>query len=390
MKKFIVIAAALVLGATAFAQETNRDANGNLQYGAYETNKFFDNWFLGIGGGVNFNLDKVGDDQTVNFGMNPHAALNLGKWIDPCLGIRAGYIGWGMVSSQEDPWGREPAEVLNNNLFHGDLLWNISNQFWGYKEKRVYNCIPYLHAGLIYGTMAGREFEAGAGLLNNFRLGNKVALQIDARYAAFRAEQVQGVDEAGALYLTAGLAFNLGKANWTRTATTAAAAAAALAAAEAAKNAAQAAADKAAADAANAQANADALAAQNQALKDALANAGKDNDAINALLAKPMIVYFEIGKTKLSAKEEAHLDYIVKNIMAAGQNAKFIVTGSADSKTGSKKRNQQLCDKRAEYLYNLLVDNYGLSGDNLVVKSCIDANSDASAELNRAVIIEKQ
>lgn len=386
MKKFIVIAVALVLGASAFAQETNRDANGNIQYGAYETNKFFDNWFIGIGGGFNFNLDKVGDDQTVNFGMNPHAAINIGKWIEPCLGIRAGYIGWGMAGSQEIG----NAEVLNNNLFHGDLLWNISNQFWGYKEKRVYNCIPYLHAGLLYGSIAGREFEAGAGLLNNFRLGEKVALQIDARYAAFHAEQVQGIEDAGALYLTAGLAFNLGKANWTRKATTVGAAAAALAAAEAAKNAAKAAADKAAADAANAQANADALAAQNQALKDALANAGKDNDAINALLSKPMIVYFEIGKTKLSAKEEAHLDYIVKNIMAAGQNAQFTVTGSADSKTGSKKRNQQLCDKRAEYLYNLLVNNYGLSGDNLVVKSCIDANTDASAELNRAVIIEKK
>lgn len=387
MKKFIVIAAALILGASAFAQETNRDANGNLQYGAYETNKFFDNWFLGIGGGVNFNLDKVGADQAIDFGMNPHMALNFGKWIDPCFGVRVGYIGWGMNGSQEVG----NAEVIDNQLIHGDLLWNISNQFWGYKEKRVYNLIPYAHAGYVFSSMSGHEFECGFGLLNNFRLGEKVAFQLDARYAAFRAEQVQGaMDPAGALYLTAGLAFNLGKSNWTRKATTLGAAAAALAAAEAARNAAQAAADKAAADAAAAAANADALAAQNQALKDALAKANQDNDAINALLAKPMIVYFEIGKTKLSAKEEAHLDYIVKNVMAAGKSAKFTVTGSADSKTGSKRRNQQLCDKRADYLYNLLTKNYGLSGDNLVVKSCIDANADATAELNRAVIIEKQ
>lgn len=386
MKKFFVIVAALVLGASAFAQETNRDANGNIQFGPYETNKFWDNWFVGVGGGVDFNLDKI---TSGGIDLTPNAVLgvNVGKWIDPCFGIRAGYLGWGMHSSME----LDAAPVVNNQLVHGDFMWNISNQFWGYSEKRVYNCIPYLHAGMFFSPkMAGTEFEAGAGLLNNFRLNEKLALQLDLRGCIARAEQVNGTGVAPLMYATVGLAYNLGKANWTRKATTVAAAAAALAAAEAAKNAAQAKADKAAADAANAANSADALAKQNEDLKNALANANGDAAAIEALLAKPMVCYFEIGKTKLSNKEAAHLDYIVKNLMAAGKNVKFTVTGSADSKTGSKRRNQQLCDKRADYLYKLLTENYGLSGDNLVVKSCIDANSDASAELNRAVIIEKQ
>ena len=384
MKKFFVIVAALALGTAAFAQETNRDANGNIQYGPYETNKFWDNWFIGVGGGVDFTKDAGKPDGVKT--INPVLNVNFGKWFDPCFGARVSYYGWGMPGSQIDG----TAEVLNNNLFAGDLMWNISNQFWGYSEKRIYNCIPYLQAGMLYGTTAGAEFEAGAGILNNFRLGEKLGLQIDFRACAARAEQIQGPGACGIFYATAGLAYNLGRVNWTRKATTVGAAAAALAAAEAAKAAAKAAADKAAADAANAANNADALAAQNQALKDALANASKDNGAIDALLAKPMVVYFEIGKAKLSNKEAAHLDYIVKTLMAAGKNATFTVTGSADSKTGSKKRNQQLCDKRAEYLYNLLTENYGLSGDNLVVKSCIDANSEATPELNRAVIIEKQ
>ena len=386
MKKFFVIVAALALGTAAFAQETNRDANGNIQYGPYETNKFWDNWFIGVGGGVDFNMDKVASGD-MDFTPNAVLDVNVGKWIDPCFGVRANYYGWGMHSSMENnSW-----EVLNNQLLAGDFMWNISNQFWGYSEKRIYNCIPYLQAGMFFGPkMAGNEFEAGAGILNNFRLGEKLGLQIDLRGCVARAAQVDGSGVAPILYATAGLAYNLGRVNWTRKATTVGAAAAALAAAEAAKAAAKAAADKAAADAANAANNADALAAQNQALKDALANANNDNSAIDALLAKPMVVYFEIGKAKLSNKEAAHLDYIVKTLMAAGKNATFTVTGSADSKTGSKKRNQQLCDKRAEYLYNLLTEKYGLSGDNLVVKSCIDANTEATPELNRAVIIEKQ
>lgn len=381
MKKFFVIVAALALGTAAFAQETNRDANGNIQYGPYETNKFWDNWFIGVGGGVDFTFDrgKADDAKKGNLIVN----VNFGKWFDPCFGVRFNYYGWGMPSSASKT-------VLNNNLFAGDLLWNISNQFWGYSEKRFYNCIPYLQAGAFYGSMAGGEFEAGAGILNNFRLSEKLSLQIDLRGCIASAEQIQGSDKCGIVYATAGLAYNLGRVNWTRKATTVGAAAAALAAAEAAKAAAKATADKAAAEASNAANNSDALAAQNQALKDALANAQNDNSAIEALLAKPMIVYFEIGKTKLSNKEAAHLDYIVKTLMAAGKNATFTVTGSADSKTGSKRRNQQLCDKRAEYLYKLLTENYGLSGDELVVKSCIDANTEATPELNRAVIIEKQ
>ena len=35
MKKFFVIVAALLVGASAFAQESNLDANGNIQYGPY-------------------------------------------------------------------------------------------------------------------------------------------------------------------------------------------------------------------------------------------------------------------------------------------------------------------------------------------------------------------
>ena len=49
MKKLIVFAAALLVSIAAFAQETNKDANGNKQFGPYETNKFADNWVIGLG-----------------------------------------------------------------------------------------------------------------------------------------------------------------------------------------------------------------------------------------------------------------------------------------------------------------------------------------------------
>ena len=59
MKKFFAIAVALVLCASAFAQETNRDENGKIKYGPYATNKFWDNWFIGAGIGFNAHVDGI-------------------------------------------------------------------------------------------------------------------------------------------------------------------------------------------------------------------------------------------------------------------------------------------------------------------------------------------
>ena len=58
MRKFFTIALALVLCAAAFAQETNRDENGKIKYGPYQTNKFWDNLFIGAGIGGNGHVDR--------------------------------------------------------------------------------------------------------------------------------------------------------------------------------------------------------------------------------------------------------------------------------------------------------------------------------------------
>ena len=386
MKKILAIAAALLVSFSAFAQETNRDAQGNIQKGPYETNGFWDNWSLGAGVGVNVALENIaqivkGDDVTTGFAF-PAIDAFATKWFDPCFGARVGWQGLAGNIHETD---------FSYNYAHADLLWNWSNQFWGYKEKRVYNIIPYLHAGWNW-TRFDNNFAAGFGFINKFRLGSVVDFIIDLRATGTNASvfpACQGhVVMASA---TAGLNFNLGKANWTRKATTIAGYAAAVAAAEAAANAAQAAKDKANAAKKSLAAKNAALAAENQQLKDELAKAGTDNgDIINNLLNEPIIAYFEIGKAKLSTKEQAHVEYAVKNIISQGKNVKFTLSGNADSKTGSKKRNQQLSEQRADYIYKLLTEKYGLDGSRFTVKANGGNDIFDTPELNRAVLIEKQ
>ena len=54
MKRLYIIALFVFAGGFASAQENgNRDAQNRIVRGPYETNRFFDNIFVGVAGGVN-------------------------------------------------------------------------------------------------------------------------------------------------------------------------------------------------------------------------------------------------------------------------------------------------------------------------------------------------
>ena len=378
--KALVFASALLLCGSAFAQEDG-------SFGPYQTNKFGDNWFAGISGGIDWTVEnKTGG------GVTPALDLYVGKWLDPCFGVRAGWEGWQVAAKNQNP------NRYNFNAFHADFLWNITNQFWGYKEDRVYNCIPYFHADAIANVLLktkqlGADIGAGFGILNNIRLNEKLIIPIDVRGLIMHGDNLGpgGRGLGGVLSVTAGLAYNFGVNNFKTVASAVAPALAAAAAAEAAKQALQSEKDKATAQQAVAKEEADKLAKENDNLKKEVAQSVNDNtDLIKSLLETPMVAYFEIGQAKLSKKELAHVDYIVKNIMSRGKNAKFTLSGNADSKTGSKRRNQQLSQQRADYLYKLLTEKYGMSADQFTVKANGGNDIFDTPELNRAVIIEAE
>ena len=103
----------------------------------------------------------------------------------------------------------------------------------------------------------------------------------------------------------------------------------------------------------------------------------------------PVAVYFNIGKTTLTIDEMHHLDYIAKNILLkADKQAKVYITvmGSADSNTGTLKRNQSLSEARGKYVADLLASKYGIAKDRIVIKSEV-VKAKADPELDRAVRI---
>ena len=382
-----LVAVAMTASPALKAQENgNRDENGKVVRGPYETNRFGDNWFIGAGGGVNIFLNE-GYDPVIG----PSIDANLGKWFTPSVGMRVGYQGFKTNVSADNA-----TQNFGYMYFHGDFLWNMSNALGGYKETRFWNLVPYAHAGYFrtYG-LNGSEFydneiAAGAGLLHNLRLIDRLDLIIDMRATVMNGRAI-GTDGVSLLpSVTAGLAVDLGFPNFVRTSTVVAA----LELANAEKSAILEAATLAL-EAANL-----ALEEENMDLEKANAALAKENSALKKKPSgmdfttffenmSPATVYFEIGQAVLNEKEMEHLDFIAKNIVSsADKNTKIYLTllGTADGNTGTMRRNQHLSEARAKYIYDILTAKYNISKERLIIKSEVVRKA-AKPALSRAVVI---
>ena len=394
-----LVAVSLTASPTINAQENgNRDENGKIVRGPYETNRFGDNWFIGVGGGINILLNEGYDIK-----ISPSIDANFGKWFTPSVGMRAGYQGFFTQAWSETPSILGPTLDTEQNQYlqklgymyiHGDFLWNMSNAFGGYKETRFWNLIPYLHTGFFrtYGLdnvdFHDNEFAMGAGLLHNLRLVDRLDLVIDMRATVVNGRVHESSGVAILPSVTAGLAVDLGWPNFVRTSSVIGAL-----------------------EVANAEKTA-ILETAILALETANASLASDNEALtkkNTKLTKqvkaletrpesdlesffegmsPAYVYFDIGKTTLDAKQMQQLDFIAKNlIVTADQDTKILVSvmGSADGNTGTMKRNQYLSEARAKYIFDILTTKYGVAPERLTIKTEVIKNA-PTPELSRAVI----
>ena len=395
--KFFAVAALValsaVLSSSVSAQENgNKDENGKVVRGPYLTNRFIDNWFVGVGGGIN--LPFQSEHQTA---VSAALDVNVGKWFTPCVGARLGYSG--LTGSIWSPNATVLGSELNadNNLYkndynfayvHADVLWNISHAIGGYKETRLWNFIPYFHAGWLHSYASTANFKdselgIGFGLLNNIRVHERVNITLDLR-SIFARGDFHAAKGGFATNLSAavGVSVNLFKTNWTRAANW--------------HN------PKDTEKIAAAEATAAALTAANAALAADKAKLTKENEDLNAEVVElrkrptetkaaledvgPASVYFEIGQTTLSQKELQHLDFYLKNVLPnVGDKKVAVLTGSADSATGTAKRNKYLSQKRVDYVLNLLSQKYGIEADRFQVRTQVA--KEGTAALNRAVII---
>lgn len=124
---------------------------------------------------------------------------------------------------------------------------------------------------------------------------------------------------------------------------------------------------------------------ENARLKEALARGGQEREKI---VAAANLVIFEIGKSKLSNLSRANLGLLAEVIKQGDPNAVYTVTGYADKGTGSKGLNERLSKKRAEAVFDCLVNEYGVNKSQLKIdyKGGVDNMFYDDPRLSRAVI----
>ncbi len=394
IKKTMLAALALAASGTAMAQEAQTVQNGDftetVEYSTdkfkVETNRFWSNWFVSAGGGVNL---YFGDhDKQVKFGkrLAPAVDVAIGKWFTPGIGVRFAYSGLsvkgatqtGIHSTGEEVPGKGgygywlTKQKFNYFNFHLDAMFNVSNLLFGYNPNRVYSLSPYVGLGVMKtnDTPKATEIAGHFGLLNSFRLCDALDLNLDIRGTlvsdAFDGEN-SGRGGEGMLSATVGLTYKFKKRGWDKAKTVVRI-------------------DNRAINALRQQLS-DAE-AENERLKRALAEGNREKAKEIVTRASANLVTFPIGKATLSNEARANLGMMAEAIKSGDKSVVYTITGYADAGTGSKRINERLSKRRAEAVFNCLVKEFGVSESQLRVdhKGGVDNMFYDDPRLSRAVI----
>ena len=365
MKKLMMLLAFAGLTTVASAQEAEYPT---LKH-QIVTNNFWGNWFIDLG--VDHLSSYSDSEHGLGLKKNPFwtgrrnwgADLSIGKWATPVFGMRIkGQANWATTVAYNCDASQLP--TYNQYSISVQPMVSLVNLFAGYKPGRIYNGSLYAGFGFLHNTSMSKNMSmiCDLGYLNTFNVTKRFHINLDIYVRAGEAgmdgfesdvKHTPRVFKSRDLQVgfSAGVGVNLGKVGWT-----------------------------------NAP-DVDAIMAMNQAQLDALNASLADAEAENARLKAQIAnhkckgeeivktvtefattnasVFFNINSTKVASKKDL---VNVKELaeLAKSKNAKVVVTGYADSKTGSAARNQTLSQGRAETVANELVK-MGVSRDNIEI-----------------------
>ena len=354
MRKFVIGAALLGMSMTAFAQQ----ADPTLKY-SVATNSFWSNWFIQVGGDYNIwdsnqehgrRLDNGGNynflsKQRRSFG----GSVAIGKWFTPGIGLRTKLQG---INSKKI--GAVGVTSQHFWSLNEHIMFNLSNLFMGYNPERVWNVSPFIGGGMARNMSTNRYvMQLSAGINSSWRLCRNLDLYAEAgwnrmedNFDGNEMAQLSNThhgrgweDKDNHLYAEIGLTFKLGKATWNKTPDV-----------DAIK-----ALSQSQIDALNSQLND--LNAENGKLRKELAEKPKTTvltKSLKEFVATPISVFFNIGKIDVALlKDLVNVRALAK--YAIENNSHILVTGYADSSTGTPAINQRLSEQRANTIVEELV-----------------------------------
>ena len=107
---------------------------------------------------------------------------------------------------------------------------------------------------------------------------------------------------------------------------------------------------------------------------------------VTKVVAAPVSVFFNINKSKIASKKDLqNVNDLAK--VAKENNSKIVVTGYADSKTGSAAYNQKLSEKRAQVVADELVK-MGVDRNNIEIVAAGGVTTLSPISYNRRATVE--
>lgn len=357
MKKILLtmFVATLLLSTTAAVAQ---DGDRRLRWQGFETNRFWDNWEIGVGGGASSlkvaNRSGVKDPGKFFDRVGWNANVGFTKWVAPILGMRLQLDGGEFQNYSLNKAAYGAGAFKTPYIFvHGDILVNMSNWIGGYHPNRVYSAISYIGFG--YTAMSWTKKSAGSyngeyafssGLLNKFRVSRQWDIELDLRSWIFAEKGLPNEIQSGgrfafAMSASLGVAYRFNQRDWTP-AYSAVEVDGYLAAIVLLEEQLLANGERLA----GANKQVESLTADNKRLKSDLDACRAKKPETKCVAMGESVVFFNIGEAELTDYARATLDGYVATI--AKGDAPVHVTGYADRETGSTARNEQLSMERAE------------------------------------------
>ena len=384
MKKLMIALAFAGLGTVAANAQTTIETPELSKY-TVATNSFWSNWFIQVGVDASVQnpyrskfADQFHDGRS--YGVN----LAIGKYFTPGLALRL-HANWDNgIIERKHSFSFDIPEAPNYDAggyasITGDVMFNLSNMLCGYSDTRTWNFVPFLSAGVIRNFNANTYSPVlGVGIENMWRFGKHFGIYLDAAYKMTRNDFIPTVDKKyedkpishGILSAELGVTFYLGKATFAKAVTID-----------------QYNALAAASEEALAKLRAD-LDRERQINADLRAQLAKQPKAVaeTKVISAGTSVFFDINSTKINSKKDlVNLESVAT--VAKNSGCRILVTGSADSKTGSAAWNQQLSEGRAQAVADELV-NLGVSRDKIETKAVGGINEVSPYTLNRRALVE--
>ncbi|MDL2265569.1 OmpA family protein [Parabacteroides sp. OttesenSCG-928-G07] len=318
----------------------------------FKKNKAGDNWFISVAVGGSVLLGDHNGNADFGDRINIAPSLSIGKWYSPILGFRAQFNGGPLKGFGTNT---DPNFELDGSYIaaHADILWNVTNLWAPYNEKRVFSLIPWVGLGYAQrfesqGVSRSETPTLNTGILTAFRLSNRVDLNVEAQASLMNEEfnrvHYRKLSDA-MIQATVGLTFKLGKTDFEVLEQT----------------------DYALLNDLNRQINN--LRSENEQLSRRPVSCPECPQPVTQVINNNIvdnIVVFRINSSVVDKNQQINI-YNTAEFMKEN-SAPIKVIGYADKNTGTADYNMQLSEKRARAVAKELVDKYGINSNQITIE----------------------